>query len=1399
MSVILTNDLSVDFKDLKGQSFENIYAHVGLQNGKTQTVKLTEIFDVYNRPYFVDNEIADPQKSFNDIVFNPSRYHLKNGARLTFVDDKPIIVAQTKATKLATANDKRVFGLNQTIGVAQSDNQRYTNNTKVFVKLKGDKNYILVDAKDVVVLHNGISTRLSDLTDQTILDQINNEDILNGVELVVFGRSVDEMDKTQFQQLSVVEQEDFKLDDENGKAVLLHKNLGEDYKTINDGVVKKSFAEDADTKVVRSSLYSIDAAREEGDHIYVENMQGHKMFVSLADLFVEQNGQKQQIDLKAFATMPDENNLGYLDFVGKNLFLKQGENYINLQPLSAENATKVFANKTISFTPTTNAEDIAKPGVYRQTKDGRYFEESKIQPLCYDYTEGEDNFSHYLFVVDTNAGERTIIVPKTEFANNRRSFKINLENTVVELNLDGYNKPRTLKRVNKSVNKCAVVQTTNVNGAKFSNAAVIKSANNDVLFEDETTTAIYNQFLKDYSVGEYPVNEVFNDADELVELSGSLTRYKLTDYVEEKDSTAQNTFYDNFTPTTLKLVNGKFKGGPTFNKKKANKKYAKKALNLAKSSITLLGTSIGFLTLFAAPVLPVVAAGAVLSIPVARVVNAVRAVASKRSVGNSIKNPVVVNREHEQEKVSLELQNYTKQIERQWQINQNKALKQQGKNAYYTLTPDEMGTMLERLRLLQEKVELSFSAELATGGLHVVDGVAQINGQNAYLAKEYEKLLKDKNKSISKLKRQILLAKGNVKISLQNQLDDLLVERDVMLKDFTISHPELTIDQKTKDNCLNLINLARGMMIAKYNDYPVLSDEEQRAVNAIKVDFVSGKVKFEKKSYKSVEELIKTKPEVKQYIDSLIEQGKAFTGVGHLDINNREIVIKKPKAEPNLVEKRAEELQQQKSSVAETEQNKEATIIQKLIKKLEAAKQNQSLFEGDVDKKIEQVKSSLKKNDLTQDDESLVTGTLQQFEDGTKKVNADLDDFDKQLAGLNEKEIVSAEEIDEMINMVDMFCSNIESCKQNLNKIAAMFEGDISATQARKLEKQIKSLQDILKENQTSVNGLVEKLEQKLNAAKSSENVDKTQIEKIEPVLKRLKNLSVEIKTEDLTAAKDSWKARFIASQKKILDNADNSINVVDKFEQNLKIGSDKLKELTQKTLTNSIYGVKTAVDKSVKGLANLNSEIKTQINLIDERMTALTNLKDDLKNDTDQDLVAVCAQAQSKVDELNKKKAFIQAAQIKVEELLEEYKNLKLLVTVTDIKLEVQKITSGTMFATKLTGNAEDVKFLAMVIANVKAVDKLQKTLETNDIVAEESAKEQLEKFKNDLPDYLSKMMQFVKDNYNCFNTCTDEKTKERYYSKIADYADIDHSVVFTMPEGLKGTDEQTETTTNI
>ena len=68
-----------------------------------------------------------------------------------------------------------------------------------------------------------------------------------------------------------------------------------------------------------------------------------------------------------------------------------------------------------------------------------------------------------------------------------------------------------------------------------------------------------------------------------------------------------------------------------------------------------------------------------------------------------------------------------------------------------------------------------------------------------------------------------------------------------------------------------------------------------------------------------------------------------------------------------------------------------------------------------------------------------------------------------------------------------------------------MFEGDISATQARKLEKQIKTLQDILKENQTSVNGLVEKLEQKLNAAKSTASVDKTQIEKIETVLKLLR------------------------------------------------------------------------------------------------------------------------------------------------------------------------------------------------------------------------------------------------------------------------------------------------------
>lgn len=1400
MSVIITNDLAIDLNNLQGKSFANIYAVVILEDGQSQTVKLTDIFDAYNRPYFVDGEISNPQNSFDEIVLHPNMFHIKDGRHLKMVDRKPAVVAMAKSTDLSTNQAKRVFGLSQSMGLKVADAGEYSNNTKLFVKLKGDKDFVLVEAKDVFVLVNGARIRLSELKDQTILAEIANNTILNDIEFVVNGRKVDEFDKAKFEQSSVADQEEFVVEQNNNEPVLIHKILGGKSEPVNDSVVKKSFVEDEDNKLVRSSRYTVDAERK-GDHIYVENKQGERMFVKLEDLYIQKDGQKKQLDINAFLVQPTDENAGYLDFVGQTLLLKQGENYIELSPLTAEQATKVFANKTMAFTPTNKSEDVAKPGVYRKTTDGRYFEEAKIQPFCYDYAEGEDDFSHYLFVVNTNAGERTVIVSKTQFSENRRSFKINLNNTVVELSLDGVNPPRALKRVNKPVNKCAVVQTSNIVGAPVNGASVLKAANSEDINESTAATEVYKQFLADYAKGDYDVDEVYNEEGQLVELSAAPTRYKLTDYVEENDSTIKDTFYDNFEPVTLSLTNGKFKGKATFNSKKANKKYTKKALGLAKKSLTLVATPIGFLTLFAAPVLPVVAAGAVLSIPVARVTNFFRKIVSKRKVNNSLKNPIEVNRQFEQGKITKELQLYVKQIEKQWQAGQNTAKKLKGKDAYYTLNNKEFGTMLETLRLLQEKLEINFSNELAMGSLHVIDGVASINGQNAYLAKEYERLLASKNKNINKLKRQIKFARGNARASLQNQLADLTVERDVMMQDYTLSYKELPANQQAKNNCLNMINLARGLMVAKYNDYPILSDEEQRVVNSLNVDFVSGKVKFGKKSYKSIDELAKAKPDVKNQLKALLESGKTYGGNNHLDINNKKIEFKVEEKQ-NLVAQRAEQLKQEKveekaNVQAAAEENK--TSVQKLIKKLEETKDSQAILAGDVDKKIEQVNDVLKKENLTQDDESLIVKNLGQFEDGTKKFNESLKEFDGQLADLKEDKVVQDGEIDDMINMVDMFCTNIENCKENLNKIAKMFEGNLTATQARKLEKQVQALQNILGENQISVNNLVAKLETKLKVIGTQDGVDNDQVEKIEKVLKRLKNLSAGIQITEIENAKDEWKARYIESQKQILAEAAKTIEGVTSVEQTLAETGSKLTELEQKTMSNSIYGVKTAIENCIKGLNSLNATMKNQIQTVDSRMTSLANLQSDLKNDTDPDLIKVCEQAQVKVDEMNKKKAFVKASQLKAEELLADYKNLRVFVAATDIQLDTQKLTADPMFNSSLTDDAKGIKFLASVISNVKACVKLQKTLENSNISFDGDQQKRMEEFKTNMPNYLNILQQFIRENYNTFNTCKNEQVKEKYYKKIADYAEIDHSVVFTMPEGLMEADNQTESNASI
>lgn len=1375
MAVILTNELTVNTNDLGSKPFESIFVAVNLQSGERRTVPLTDFRDEYNRRIFVNNEVARPTESFNKMVSNAKNLRLSDGSKINSIETDLMISANTVATELTEGKARQSYGLKQTLGLKAASSNDYLEKTKVFVRLKGDKDYRVFNASEIFVFRDGVATSLADIHDPELLNAIQNGSALEGVNLYVGSREVEEMDRGKFEQNAIIDQEEYQTtySAQNGSS-LLHKALGrKEFTPVEEHLNVREFTDDGTTRKTHTKRFELDAERQ-GEFIYVTDSYGQTHFVSINELFTSANGETPAIDKTTFATEPTAEDGGYLSYVGQEMFLKVGENFVQLQPLTVEQLTKVYSNHTMQPTPTLDANDIAAPGIYRKTKDGRYFEESNIQPLCYDYAEAD--FTHYLFSFVNATGEHTVVVPKTEFKN-RNQLRIRVGNGFYDLSLNS--NPRTLKRVNKPISQCAVVQTSKNSSSIFNNAQVLKPRNSDEIIENEQTSKIKEEFLEKYRKGEYNIETVYNTQGELVGLSNAQERYKMTDYAETIDSASENAFYNNFIPANLSVIDGKFKGSVTYDRKRANKTYIKNAKALALGSLQLMVTPLGFLTTLGLPILPIVAAASVASIPFAMVTNAIRSATSRRKISKSIDNPLYHNRIKQQEQFYENLNTFAKQAELQWEKGQKSAKKQYGKQAYYSLNKNEVETMLENFNILEEKIMLSFDKEKFTGVLHVVDGKADINGQNAYLAKKYEKLLAEKNKQIKKLSRQVRFARGNVKIALQDELDKLTIERDVMLSDYTLTHEDLKPDTKVREQCLEMLNLSRGYLLAKYRDYPMLGDSEQAFIKNLNVDYNLGLIYYKHRIYNSVAQLGAEHPEIKEFADKMLQSGKENKKQGHFDINNKKLKLaqaEEVKKEENLIEKRTDELEQEK--VDEVEKANNNSLIERLAQKLAQAK-GQPLENSD--KMVEKISKILHKTNLTAEDEKYIVDSLKTFEADTKTAMDGLEQFKTGAHELNEVEIAEQADVENFIQMVDQLCDNVESCNSKLSKIKAMFDGTLTLEQANKLEKHAESLQALMIENQKQVEEAIDEIVGKIYVVKAL-NHDKQQVEKLENCLAKLKLLLKNVQTTN--KEKTEWKKRFIAEQKAIISKAENLVSQLNTSDQSVQTGNDEYAKLKGELDANIIYGAKTSIDKNIKNLTTVASEMSKNVDSINSRIDALNTMQDNLKDSDDEQIVQLREMAQTKIDAFTKKKAFVQATQIKAQELVENFKNLKTYASVLDVNKDIEKLLSQTNAKTKLTTAEADIKYLANVIGNVKAAEKLNTLLQSASIDFEQSAQARIEEIKQNMPEYLAKLKNFVRANYNVFNDCQNQEVKEKYYNKIADYANIDHQVVFTMPE---------------
>lgn len=847
MAVALVDELAIK-DNLTGRALKDIYIEVELVDGSRKFVPLTKIQDVDSKILMDEEETTDRSLALNRFISSPANWYVNGKEIRRAVSLKPMIATTIVST---SADNPSAYGMKQMLGLTKIDAQTYGENTKLFVKLDGDRDFVLINAKDVFVFKNGTSKLLSQL-DETELANLSSADLYYN------SRKILTLDQSKFDD-KVIEQEGVAVtrDSSGHYSYVLHSfELNEDNtiksvaRSLSDTVTTQTYVNDRNLgKITENRKFELDVSRQ-GGHIYVVDSLGNKIFVDINNLYEGSIASPRQINVARFKQQPNEADVANscLYFVGKKLLLKVKDAYIELQPLTAEQVIKVYANNTRYATPTTDKNDIMADGVFRLTKDGRFVEEKSLSPICYDYaSDSATDFTAYLFEFDLEGNTHTVVLDKTKFST--PTININFEGRSVSLSLNGAKQPRKLVRVNKSVIESAVVQTSNGLVGDYNTATVIRNDVNDrELTEDEKKLAQQTQdkFVVDYKSGDYVLTNVYDGDGNLVEFSERSARYKMEDCFRTTNS-ANN----NFKTATMTMVNGKFRGAETFDAKKANKKYNKSAVNLSINMFKFMITPLGLISMLAFPVVPIVAVGALVSIPIANIVNRVRQRASKGIVGN-VKAPIKEVGSAEILQLVNEMYLIANQTEKVWQEEEAKA-KHEDKKAKRThtrvsLSDEQVNTFLVNMGELEKHVDLMFADRTTTESFTVVNGRATITPENAYLAMQYEEKVKDTQKQIKALQKRVKHAKGAEKTNLQAKLGVLTDEYDRMTKGtYTMTYASVDGNAQLKESTFEHINFVKGFVLTKFKDYDSLTNEEQKMLDKINVDLGLGSIKYKGK------------------------------------------------------------------------------------------------------------------------------------------------------------------------------------------------------------------------------------------------------------------------------------------------------------------------------------------------------------------------------------------------------------------------------------------------------------------------------------------------------------------------------------------------------------------------
>ncbi|MBR6778713.1 MAG: hypothetical protein IKM43_00970 [Clostridia bacterium] len=307
------------------------------------------------------------------------------------------------------------------------------------------------------------------------------------------------------------------------------------------------------------------------------------------------------------------------NFIGKSLFVKIGEDVLELESLTEQQA-KVRFKSCQNYQESYSVDDINGDKTYLRLRNGKYVKEKLVttEPICYRFATSTDKHDAYVVVADDGS---THVVPYNAFDHRDMIYTENDHPIALRKS-----KATRIKRT-ADYSTCDVVQTTSANKKTESCKVVSTIPGHEYLEVDNNKNQVLEQektaFQKAYKKGEYKLNEVVVDG-KIERLETKNKRYIYSNSILVDDVASDTLRYKALKSTPLKMQldkSGKavvgLQGGPKYDIGKGitsmYKKWGKALLyygNIAFSGL-------GLITLAVAPGFAIASAAVMVASPIA--------------------------------------------------------------------------------------------------------------------------------------------------------------------------------------------------------------------------------------------------------------------------------------------------------------------------------------------------------------------------------------------------------------------------------------------------------------------------------------------------------------------------------------------------------------------------------------------------------------------------------------------------------------------------------------------------------------------------------------------------------------------------------------------------------------